>query len=692
MAKRPGRIEAVPGSTEPPPQERMVEELQHRRLTPPVQALYCIFTLLCILLVLNQQFNLSQHLKLGQSNGFVLIENLYLFLLAALTLPLVFIAHAWRPDADAASRRGLLLGLPWHDWLLALLPLIALSWFSLQAHHILAEGWEYAPPRMAQILGFVLWLVMLEGLRRAGGLPITIIVLIVSLYPTFAGHMPGPLRGVEASFADLMAYHIVSAESAFGIPMRAFGEIVIGFIVFGVALNHTGGGKFFNDLAFALVGRWRGGAAQVGVISSALQGSISGSVISNVISSGVVTIPAMKRSGFRADYAGGVEAVASTGAVLMPPVMGSTAFVMASFLGIPYGDIALAALVPALLFYIGLMVQVDAYAARLGLRGMRRDELPSLRETLRQGWMYILVFVVLVYLMVSEQREATAPFAATALLLAINQSLPRHRLNWRGFVELIAATGRALAELVAILAGVGFIIGAFSVTGLAGTLANDLVYLAGDNPLVLLLMGALTSFIFGMGMTVTACYIFLAIVLAPPLIKTGLDPLAVHLFIMYWGMISFITPPVALASFAAAPLARTSPFAIGLQAVRLGAIIYIVPFFFALNPALILKGTPLEVAEVLLTAFPGVLMIASALQGYVVGGGHLQGSALRWLARALLLLGGLALAAPGGRLIPLDNTVLAAGGTACAIAAFLVLRLAGKAAALQTRLRESEQQ
>ncbi len=694
MAKRPeaampasAAAEAAPHERMPAPHERMVEELQHRRLRPSVVLLYCGFTLLCILLVLNQQFNLGQLLEPILGAGFVFIENLYLFLLAALTLPLVFIAHAWRPGA--VEKRGLLLGLPWHDWLLAAIPLIALGWFSLHAHNILAEGWEYAPPRMAQILGFALWLTMLEGLRRTGGLPITVIVLAVSLYPVFAGHMPGPLRGVEAGFGDLMAYHIVSAESAFGIPMRAFGEIVIGFIVFGVALNHTGGGKFFNDLAFALVGRWRGGAAQVGVISSALQGSISGSVISNVISSGVVTIPAMKRSGFRADYAGGVEAVASTGAVLMPPVMGSTAFVMASFLGIPYGDIALAALVPALLFYIGLMVQVDAYAARLGLRGMRREELPSLRETLREGWIYILVFVVLVYLMVSEQREATAPFAATALLLVINQIMPRHRLSRRGAIELIAATGRALAELVAILAGVGFIIGAFSVTGLAGTLANDLVYLAGDNPLVLLLMGALTSFIFGMGMTVTACYIFLAIVLAPPLIKTGLDPLAVHLFIMYWGMISFITPPVALASFAAAPLARASPFAIGLQAVRLGAIIYIVPFFFALNPALILKGSPAEVIGVLLTAFPGVMMIAAALQGYIVGGGLLQGSPMRWLARGLLLLGGLALAAPGGRLIPLDNTILAASGAACAGLAFLLLRLAARPAASETRLGES---
>jgi TRAP transporter 4TM/12TM fusion protein len=661
---------ATPGQQprEPSPDERMVEDLLHRRHQPLVQGLFCLLTIMTILLVLNQQFNLALF------SGVVFIDNLYLFLLAAFTLPLVFMAY---PARSGVERRGLLLGVPAYDWLLAAIAFGALIWFAFKSNAILGEGWEFAAPMPAKVLGFVLWVLILETLRRTGGTAITIIVFVISLYPVMAGIMPGPIKGIDQSFADTMAYHIVSAESAFGIPMRAFGEVVIGFIVFGVALNHTGGGKFFNDVAFALVGRWRGGAAQVGVISSALQGSISGSVISNVISSGVVTIPAMKRTGFRADYAGGVEAVASTGAVLMPPVMGSTAFVMASFLGIAYTEIALAAAIPALLFYFGLMVQVDAYAARLGLRGMRPDELPKLSETLKQGWLYIVVFVVLVFLMVNEQREATAPFAATALLLIINQLLPRNRLTWASLVELVSATGRALAELVAILAGVGFIIGAFSVTGLAGTLANDLVYLAGDNALILLLMGALTSFIFGMGMTVTACYIFLAIVLAPPLVKAGLDPLAVHLFIMYWGMISFITPPVALAAFAAAPLARASPFAIGFQAVRLGAVIYIVPFFFVLNPALILRGTPTEVIGVLATAFAGVALIASSLQGYVLWGGKLDGSPQRWTARLLLLIGGLVLAAPGGKLIPFDNTLLAAIGIACAGTAFLLLKMAG---------------
>ncbi len=461
--------------------------------------------------------------------------------------------------------------------------------------------------------------------------------------------------------------------------MRAFAEIVVGYIVFGVALNYTGGGKFFNDLAFALVGKMRGGAAQVGVISSALQGSISGSVISNVITSGVVTIPAMKRTGFRADYAGGVEAVASTGAVLMPPVMGSTAFVMASFLGMPYGEIALAAAVPGLLFYFALMVQIDAYAARLNLSGMKREELPRLRPVMRDGWYFIPVFVALVFFMLEEQQEALAPFYATALLLAINQSLPQHRMGWSEFVEFVAATGRALVELATLLLGVGFLIGAMLMTGLAGTLANDLVYIAGNAPLVLLVMGAITSFVFGLGLTVTACYIFLAIVLAPPLVKAGLDPLAVHMFVLYWGMVSFITPPVALAAFAAAPIAKTSQMKIGVQAMRLGTAIYVIPFCFALNPALLLRGEPAIVVTSIVFAFLGIGIAAAALQGYVVRIGQIPNTTGGWLVRALLLAGAVYMAIPVQRLVGLEMPAAIATGVTLAGAGILVLYFINRA-------------
>ena len=273
------------------------------------------------------------------------------------------------------------------------------------------------------------------------------------------------------------------------------------------------------------------------------------------------------------------------------------------------------------------------------------------------------------------QRKALAPFVATGLLLVINQVWARHRLNWRRLGTLIENVSRSLAELAALLAGVGLIIGSLSVTGLAGTLANDLVYLAGNNIYVLLVMGAVTSFIFGMGMTITACYIFLAIVLAPPLIAAGFDPVAVHLFMMYWGMVSFITPPVALASFVAAGLSGAAPLKVGLQSMRLGSTMYFVPFFFVLNPSLILRGTPLDIAVVVITAVIGIWLIGSALEGYVVGFGLLGEGFLAGIARLLLLAAGLTMALPGGGELELSHVQLSAAGLSLAAAALALSAL-----------------
>lgn len=617
---------AVSATPEPLPWE-----LQQRKVRGVTAVVLAGSGLVATLLAINQLMNLQLFA------GVVFIENRYLFLLAAALFPAVFLAAP-------AGKRWLDRPVPWFDWLLAALSLALLLWFVWSAERSLSEGWEYSSPALAKTFAAILWLLIIEGLRRTSGLTMAAIVGVISLYPVVAEAIPNPFKGSSQTFTDTLAFHISSSESAFGIPMRAFAEIVVGFIIFGIALGRTGGGKFFIDLAFALVGRVRGGAAQVGVISSALQGSISGSVISNVVASGVVTIPAMKRTGFRADYAGAVESVASTGAVLMPPIMGSTAFVMASFLGRSYGEIALAATVPALMFYVALATQIDAYSARLGLRGLAPEELPRVGTVMREGWFYLPVFLLLVGLMLFLNDEALAPFYATVLLLAINQALPRHRMSWSQLLDLAVEIARGLAELAAILMAVGFIIGALSVTGLAGTLTNDLVYLAGDAPLLLLVMGAITSFVFGMGMTVTACYIFLAIVLAPPLIKAGLDPLAVHLFIMYWGMVSFITPPVALANFAAAPLAGTSAFRIGLQSVRMGASLYLVPFCFVLNPALILRGDPATIGLSIAAALAGLVVFAAALQGYVIGVGRIPMHVGGWVARITLIAAGLLLA------------------------------------------------
>ena len=630
-------------------------EARHRMLPPLWRGVMVALVLATIGLALNQLLNLGFFVRK------TLLDTAYLYWLGALLVGSVFLLIP-------AGRRARRDGVPWYDVLLFALSFGVFAYFALHAQRIVEEGWEYKAPREAVWVAYAGWLMLLEATRRAGGSAVFVVVALVSLYPVFAGHMPGPISGLPRDLASTASFHFASSESALGIPMRAFGELVIGFVMFGAVLQYTGAAHFFNNLAFALFGSVRGGPAKVSIFASGLMGSVSGSVVSNVLTTGVVTIPAMKRIGFSPTYAGGVEACASTGGVLMPPVMGATAFVMAAFLGVPYVTIAVAALVPSLLFYFALFVQIDGYAAKNGLKGLPRAELPSLRQTFLEGWHYLFVFALLVWMLLVLQRESLAPFYATGLLLVINQISPRHRLDWQRLRGMLEGVGGALSELAALLAGVGLIIGALSVTGLAGTLANDLVYLAGNNVYVLLVMGAITSFIFGMGMTVTACYIFLAIVLAPPLVAAGFDPVAVHLFMLYWGMVSFITPPVALAAFVAAGIAKARPMQVGLQSVRLGSAMFFVPFFFVLNPALILRGAPWEIAAVVGTAVAGIALIASALEGYLVVIGTIAPSAAGWAARLLLLAGGLAMALPGGGELGLSHLQLSLGGLALAVA------------------------
>ncbi|AVO37108.1 TRAP transporter permease [Pukyongiella litopenaei] len=616
-------------------------------------------TLGAVLLSVNQLFNL----RLG---NYTMLEGQYLYLLAGVFLSIAFVC--FRIDGKASARA------PWYDWLLALVSLVVAAFFAATANESLDSGWEYAAPPSAVWFSVLFYGLILEATRRAGGWVLFAIVGVFSLYPTFAGSMPDPLSGFQSPFLDLVPYFMISSEASFGIPMNAFGNLVIGFVLFGAILQFTGGGKFFNNLALALVGQFRGGAAKVAIFASGFMGSMSGSVISNVLTTGAVSIPAMKRTGFSARYAAATEACASTGGVLMPPIMGATAFVMAAWLSRPYVEIMMAAAVPSLLYYFGLFVQIDAYAARNGLRGLPRQDLPRLGETMRGGWQYIAVFAVLIFLMVAFRWETTAPFYAIVLLLVINQLSRRDRFSRDAFLDMIVSVGRTLAELTAIVLGIGIIVGAFQATGLTGPLATELIFIAGDNLFVLLVMGAITSFVFGMGMPVTACYIFLAVVLAPTLVQAGLNELAVHLFILYWGMVSFITPPVAIGAFGAATLAGAAPMRTGIEAMRLGGVIYIVPFFFVLNPALIGEGTVPEMIVMFLGALIGIWLISAALQGYVSFFGPLPQGVAGAVLRLLLFAGGMLIAAPVGGAFSLLHLGVTGAGVALATLPAIVAR------------------
>ena len=695
------------------------ETLRVRTLTGIWRWALIVLTAVTIFLCINQQFGLRFFI------GFTPLNTEYFYLLILCMLPFTFVIF---PGSEKAS----ITRAAWYDVVLFAATAAASIYLLMNIRKAAELGWEFGdPPQPILWAGLVMWFALMEALRRTGGWSLLLSVFPFTVYPMFAGaSWLGPLKGTQSTFDQTIAYHMLSTESLLGIPIQAFADTVIGFLVFGTALMVTGAGKFFINLAFALCGTLRGGAAKVCIVASGLLGMMSGSIVSNVLTAGTMTIPTMKRTGFTPSYAAAIEACASTGAVLSPPLLGATAFVMAQFMGTSYAEVALAATIPTALFYIGLYFQVDSYAARRNLKGLDTRELPTVWQSLKDGWYYAFVVGLLVLMLLYFKRESHAPFYATALLLVLNQwTLPgkwrmANTINivvavavttyfaltgehaakafaatsetafdawsnaillpllggmlflvflnelWGGkrwgltkYISFIEINGRTFVELIGILAGCGLLIGAFSLTGVISSLANDLLMLAGNNALLLLVMCAITSMILGLGLTTTACYIFLAILVGPALEKLGLNKMAVHMFIFYWGMLSSITPPVAIASFAAAGIAGAPAMKTGWESMWVGSIIYFIPFFFVLNPALVLQGAApgdaipwFEAAYLTITAAVGIVFICGGIQGYQWGVGDLRAAgAFEWPLRILLIVGGLTLATPGGGIMPLSN-------------------------------------
>ncbi|MCR4265290.1 TRAP transporter fused permease subunit [Nitratireductor sp. ZSWI3] len=562
-----------------------------------------------VVLALNQVFLLNLF-------GFQPLGNSYLYYLIGIFLSVAFICLPAR-KADAAAPR-------WYDWLLVVLVLPAAGYLGHHGLDIIQQGWEYEAPLTADIAAGIVILAALEGVRRAAGPVLLGTALLFGSYPLFADHMPGFLWGTSYGPLEAVRAHVLGVESIIGIPMQVVAELVIGFVIFGSVLTITRGSEFFMELAAALLGRSRGGPAKVAVLSSGILGSLSGSVISNILTIAPFSIPTMKRIGYPPVYAAAIESCASTGATLMPPVMGTVAFIMASFLGVPYADIAAAAFIPAMLFYAALIFQVDMFAARNGLKGAPAEEIPALLPTLLRGWPYLLGLVVLVYVLMVLRQETYSPYAASAVLLAATAFRSHTRLTLGRAVLLLFDIAKSIAALVAVLAGIGLIVGGLSYTGVAGAFSRELLLYAGGNVPLMLIAGAVTSFILGMGMTVSACYIFLSILLAPALIEAGLNPLASHLFILYWGMLSYITPPVALAAITAASIAGSPPMRTGFYAMRLGGILFILPFIFVYDPALIMHGSWPAVLKAVVFSIVAIWAMTTALEGWFYGGGRLN--------------------------------------------------------------------
>lgn len=566
--------------------------------------------------------------------GVFIPKVVYLAISLGFVLVLVFLLF---PATGRASRERL----PWYDMVFIALSVAGTGYIIFLWSTEAAFQYTYAAPE-GVILGLVTIVLVLEATRRMTGLAMPLVVLFFLFHARFSDYFPGLLHGRGYALERIMGHlYVAGQEGIFGMPLGIAATIVVAYVIFAQFLQESGAGKFFIDLAYSLVGHVRGGPAKVAVIASGMFGTISGSPVANVVGTGVITIPMMKRLGYKPHFAAAVEAVASNGGQIMPPVMGAVVFIMCEFLGIPYWGVCVAAALPAVLYYLAVFLMVDAEAVNTGLRGMPRNELPSFRRTIRSGWLHILPLVILIFflLVVRYAAERAAIYALISLIL-ISMVRKETRIGPAKIARALQEGGKAMLMVSTTCAAAGLIIGSVSLTGLGLRLSSLLVSLSGGNLAVLLVLAAAASFILGMGVTVTACYITLAILVAPALIELGVLPLAAHFFILYWGIVSFITPPVALAAFAAAAIADSDPWRTGWTATRLGAITYIVPFMWVYSPALLMVGSPGEVALAAVTAIIGCVALGGGLGGYLI-------SKVNWVQRGLLLAAALLLLVPG---------------------------------------------
>ncbi|MGD9320261.1 MAG: TRAP transporter fused permease subunit [Desulfobacteraceae bacterium] len=532
----------------------------------------------------------------------------------ALVLTLLLISTFLTVPATIKSSRE---KFPWYDAVLVILSILTGGYVFVLYGEIIPTLGYLMTHRM--IFAAIMIILVLEAARRLVGWPIVIIGILLILYAPYAYLLPGVFNARMIPWGRVLINLYLSPGSLLGIPLGVAGTIVFSFIFFGRLLFSVGGGRFLSELALGLMGRYRGGPAKVAIVASSLFGSLSGSASANVAMTGIITIPLMKKIGYRPHVAGAIEAVASTGGLIMPPIMAATAFIMAEFLDVPYPTVAIAALIPAILYYVAVFAQVHLEAVKEGLKGLPRNDIPSLKSVIKQGWFYLIPAAVLLYCLfvLYMQPSASALYAVgtTALVCLFKKNTRRIVIHkaW----TILQDTGRGLLEVGIICSIAGLVIGSISLTGLGLSLSDALVTLSGGNVLVLLFLAAIGAIILGMGMPVTATYIMLVILIAPALIKLGIEPLAAHLFIMYFGVMSFLTPPVAIAAYVAASIARSEPLQTGFAGVRLGIIAYVVPFVFALSPSLILLGPTGKIFLTVTTALFGTLFLSVAFVGYL---------------------------------------------------------------------------
>ena len=476
--------------------------------------------------------------------------------------------------------------------------------------------------------GVIALVLMMEGLRKSAGRIISGLVWVLILYAFFGDILPGALEASIFPPTKTITYFYQDNNGVPGLVLQVIVNLVLAFILFGKLMEVSGGTAFLTDLAMGWMGHRRGGPAKVAVIASSAFGTISGSTVGNIMSTGIVTIPLMKRTGFKPEYAGAIEAVASNGGQIAPPVMGATAFIIAEFLEIPYQDVVIAAAVPAALYFLVLFMQVDAVARRFGLRGLPKAELPIIIDVLKVGWIFIIPIIILMYFLfwLGYPPGVAALYSAASMVVLMtvrDRRFPR-MAHWKNF---FLGSGEILVPLILIGGAAGIILGVMNSTGLAFQLSLILAHLGEEyGIMVMLLMTSFICIVLGMGMPTATVYIVLVSVIGPALINMGLVPLGAHLFLFYFGLISMLTPPVAIASMVAAEMAGADMWKTGFVGVQLAATAYLLPYLWAFNPALILEGTTVAIAFVIATCLSAGMLLAHTVT--VLGSGKFSG----WLA------------------------------------------------------------
>jgi TRAP transporter 4TM/12TM fusion protein len=539
-----------------------------------------------------------------------ILREQYYGLILAMVLPCVFILF---PMSKKSPRDRV----PWYDILLAALGVVVgLYVFIFYLKITLVLG-IITPDRV--ILGTIALALVLEATRRTTNLFLAVFGLIFIVLPHFSFVAPDIFSGIRLPFDQQVNFLFLETNGILSIILGVAAIIVLSFVLFGNLLFNIGGGAFITNVSMAGFGRFRGGPGKIAVVGSSLFATISGVVVANVVTTGVVTIPLMKKIGYRPHLAGAIESVASTGGQLCPPIMGATAFVMAEVIGVPYQQVAIAAIIPAFLYYAGIFFQVDMEAGKAGLKGLPQEQLPRLSGVMGKSYLFVLPFAVLIIalfvLFLSPEKCALIGALSILIIGLIIQKETRFRLGW--ILEALRQTGSTMLIITPVAALAGIVVGTLAYTGGGFLVSLYLSQVAGGNLFILLPVIALACFILGMGMPTLPAYIVLAVLMAPTVVQLGIEPIAAHLFILYYATASMVTPPVCIAAYAGAAIAGSQPMRTGWAAARFGVIAYIVPFLFVFFPALVFKGSPETILICVATALLGCFVLSAAVSGYL---------------------------------------------------------------------------